>query len=183
MKKRPLFEYNAANGGVMIAFFLPLNLARKLALKNPNAEPAEDLHITVAYLGKRQDLSADDMSVASQVASNISMKYSPLNGNLGGVGRFTTNRSVEGSDVLYLSVDVPYLEEIYIDVVNQLRERGVPYKREHGYTPHVTLAYMEPDIKTALNRLSEPIPITLDTISLTVGSGNNRREDYPLKES
>src|SRR5262245_54881079 len=119
-----LVEY--AGSGVMLGFFLDPKIAKQVALSIPAAEPAEDLHITLVYLGKREYLTNDDIRLASDVASKISRKYSVLFGKLGGVGRFSASEATGGKDVFYLSVNVPGLEKLQVDLVSELQALGVP---------------------------------------------------------
>jgi len=162
--------------GTMVALHLPTDIAKKIALKG-GEDPAK-LHITLAYLGK--GLSEQQKKTAASVVRRFAESIvDGLKVTLGGVGRFSASGTTEGRDVIYLSVDSPSLTRVRPELANMLREAGFDFDVQHGFIPHVTLAYVDKDEKTPINRV-EPIEIKFDTISLTIA---NKQMTFPLKLS
>ncbi len=134
----------------MIAVVLPINaaLAAELALTGEGALPAGDLHVTLAMI------DSDHPDVAAKVAklvSNIARNYAAVTATLSGLGRFAGN----DRDPFYLSVDSPGLHDLLDSVRMEMRWGGVPVRQEHGFDPHVTLAYLAKDAKAPLDRFEQ----------------------------
>lgn len=163
----------AADPGVMVALYPPAGLARELAL--PNGEAPEELHVTLAYLGRRSALRVSTEALEGALAT---VEGRVLEGRIGGVGRFSASETSDGQDVLYASVDVPGLEGLREAVCRVLELAGATPAAAHGFTPHMTLAYVAPDAENPLLRL-EPRPVQFTEIHLVVGE---ERVAFPLKE-
>lgn len=126
-----------AGNGVMVALKVPKELAEQLV--QPDGTPAENLHVTLAYLGDVSELGGhpDDLRDIVTPAVNDS---GPLTGIIGGIGEFPD--SGEGVPT-WVPVDVPGLAELRQQVVQALS--GSVYSEavrdDHGFTPHITLGY------------------------------------------
>lgn len=128
--------------GAMLALSVPADAAQGLAVDG-GLDP-DDLHVTLVYLGK--DIPAGTWERAVEVARQVAADQPPLTGQLGGIGAFPDR----GDGVpVYVPVDVPGLEVLRQRLADALDAAGIPYARNHGYTPHVTLRYAD---------ASEPIP-------------------------
>jgi 2'-5' RNA ligase len=136
----------AEHRGVMLAFELDQDSA--IALANATRQAGieavspEDMHLTLCFLGdaagwnhKRSDIENTLMTFA--------FSHAPVEGRVGGTGRFVASATSDGMDVLYASFDAPELPEFRQDLVKVLSELDVEVSRAHGYTPHITLAYVE----------------------------------------
>lgn len=134
--------------GCMIALYPPPELAEQLAIEG--GLPAEELHVTVAYLGAAADVDGDALREA--VAELAGRR--PFTAQLAGLARFTGG----DKDALVALVDSPDLEELRRDTLDALHERGIFVSREHGYTAHLSLLYLEPDDDAPLDRLkAQPV--------------------------
>lgn len=173
----PLLEYSG--NGVLIAFFIPKELAKKLALTTEDAEPAEDLHVSLVYLGTTDTLNKDTIKTAIEITEKLAKQFNPFEGKIGGYGRFS-NAETSGKDVLYLSVNVPGLENFQILLLEKLTEVGISVKQKNAFTPHITLSYIAKDKKIPFHRI-KALPVVFSTISVTVGSGNRGRYNFPLE--
>jgi 2'-5' RNA ligase len=122
--------------GAMVALFVPATLAAELALDG--GEPPGEMHVTLAYLGDAADLDGDPEDLA-QVIAAWALETPPLAATFGGLGLFTPH----GDDppVTYASVDSPDLPGARHRLVEALKRSGFPANMDHGFTPHVTLAF------------------------------------------
>ncbi|MEU4703366.1 2'-5' RNA ligase family protein [Nonomuraea dietziae] len=157
-----------AGSGVMVTFMLPPDLAEQLAVLD--GVPAEELHVTLAYLGK--DLDDDGMAAAAQAVREAAAVEEPLGGTIGGIGAFPPG---EDGTPAFATVDVPGLEILRQRLVDRLEAAGVPVAANHGYTPHVTLTYLPEGAA-----LPAPIPaqeVAFVEISLVRGT---ERTVFPL---
>lgn len=153
-----------AHSGTMVALHLPLKTAKQLAVLG--GENPKDMHITLGYLGK--DLTEKQKKQCAQAVRMFAKRCPPIKATLGGVGRFSASASSEGRDVVYLSVDSPDITRFRQMLLDELlTSAAVRPKADHGFVPHVTLAYIDKKDKTPLERF-EPIELTFDSVSLTI---------------
>lgn len=157
---------NKQHSGVVIGYFLPKGAAKEVGSD-------EDAHLTVLYLGK--ELDEAQVESVKHIVKQCGKMYAPLQGKLGGVARFPASESSEGQDVLVRLVDVPRLELLRERLIEKLRAEGIEPVLGHGYTPHVTVRYVEPETDEEL----EPLELDLALNELTVTQGD-RRFPYPV---
>ncbi|MER6830958.1 2'-5' RNA ligase family protein [Streptosporangium sp. NPDC000563] len=144
----------------MIALTLPPDIAEQVVLDG--GVPAEEMHITLAYLG--QGLTSEQITAAEEAAMEAAAGAGPLAGTIGGVGAFSPN---EDGVPVWATVDVPGLEVLRQRVVDALQAAGAPVVLNHGYTPHVTRAYLaEGD---PLPDPLPPIPVEFVELEFVVG--------------
>ncbi|MCK2222088.1 2'-5' RNA ligase family protein, partial (plasmid) [Actinomadura sp. ATCC 31491] len=145
--------------GAMLALAVPADAAAELAV--PDGLDADDLHVTLVYLGK--NVPAETWAKAVDVARQVAADQHPLAGQVGGIGAFP-----EGEDgvPLFVPVDVPGLEVLRQRLAAALDAAGVEYNAEHGYTPHVTLKYVEAG--EPLPDPAVPVPVAFDALVAAV---------------
>ncbi|WP_344582723.1 2'-5' RNA ligase family protein [Nonomuraea roseoviolacea] len=133
----------------MITLAIPANVAAELAV--PDGLSADTLHVTLVYLGK--DIARETVEAATEAARQVAAEQPPLAGVVGGIGAFP-----EGDEgvPMFVTVDVPVLEALRQRLVDALDAAGVPYAANYGYTPHVTLKYVE---------AGEPMPETVAEVA------------------
>ena len=149
-----------AGSGVMVGLWLDPMTAAALAIEG--GEAPGDLHLTIAYLGKAGEVDAVQIEA---VVRQVAAATPPLAGTISGVGRFTAQ---EGEpDVLHATVDAPGLAELRVDLVRALEAAGVTVRANHGFDPHVTLAYLDPGSPAPIDRI-EQRPIAFDALTLAV---------------
>jgi 2'-5' RNA ligase len=102
------------------------------AIADPDGGPAENLHVTLCYLG---EVDGDLRPVADALAA-VAAEHAPLAGQVGGYGQFGMP---DGSSVGILLPDVPGLVELRVAVTEALVDAGVGYSRDHGFEAHITV--------------------------------------------
>lgn len=175
--KAELFQAAGPHTGLLIAVWLEPELAATLAIEG--GEPPEQLHLTICYCGDANAMTDVQVARAIAAVSETAMMWGPLSGQIAGVGRFNATESSDGKDVLYANVDVPGLAEMRSHLASSLDWAGAPPLRNHGYTPHITLAYMEQGADLPIQRI-DTLPFAIR--SLWVGVGDKRTE-IPLAGS
>lgn len=150
--------------GIMVALMIPDTLAATIVM--PDGQPADDLHITLAYLGSTEDVEDDSDFLLKLLGAvkDVVIEQKPLSGFLSGIGRFTG----ETQDAFYLSADIPGLEDLRGKIVEALVEAEVPADRTHGFTPHVTLAYLSRDAEIPMQRV-EPRAVEFTELAVVYG--------------
>ncbi len=159
--------------GVMVCIYLPLDVARWLAIEG--GEPAEDMHVTLAYIpgvGGNQE-SFDAIKAAVQ---GVSERFRSIKGFIGGAGRFNGSETSDYQDVYYASYDSPEVGFLREMVCEALEEAGFELSNKHGFTPHVTLKYLSPSEGIPLNR---PSSSEFEVMALSVAS-RSFRADLPF---
>jgi 2'-5' RNA ligase len=174
-----------AHSGVAAMLYLPADVAKRLAVKG--GEKAEDLHLTLAFMGDTAEIGKDALAKAQQACEGVCSKAKPVAGRISGLGRFNASKNSDGKDVLYASVDSPALTELRQEMVKALEGAGVPANTEHGFMPHVTLAYVDPDAEAPIAKLAD-IDVTFDSLTLAIGDQHHvmplgaasRKKEIPM---
>jgi 2'-5' RNA ligase len=151
----------------MIALYPPADVAEGLAVDG--GLPPEEMHVTVAYLGDAADIDGDQFrEVVEELAGR-----KPIEAQLSGLARFTGG----DKDVIVALIDSADLEDLRRDTLDALTERGIEIPRDHGYTAHLTITYLEADDPSPLDRLdAQPVEFT----ALAAVHGTDRT-DTPLE--
>lgn len=166
--------------GVMVALFLPPHVADMLyqatAAIGITPEPAEEYHITLAYLGKMPDLEKLKGIIRDTVQA-FAQESGTILGTISGIGRFNTDEG-DGTSAFYASFDSPALASFRAMLLEDFKAIGIEISANHGFTPHITLAYLPltratPDLKIPPidvafhdlvlawgdERITEPLPL------------------------
>ena len=134
-----------------------LDVAPKSHYAWPGGIKPEHLHVTVCYYGKLKDyegnLSREDWIMAlKHMASNREQFIA----SLGGIIRFSA-KDEDGRDPIVMSISANEVEDIRRDVTDVFG-RG---PSNYGYTPHMTVAYIDQDDEMPIQRQRpEPIIVT-----------------------
>lgn len=162
--------------GVMLALYPAPELAQQIAEMSGVDMPAEQLHVTLAYCGRVENLTDEQVAGAVLATKRTGEMSEPLTGTVNGLGRFNASQSSDGKDVIYAVVDVPGLEQLRNEVLSQLRYAGCEVASTHGYTPHMTLAYIDAGTESPIGAMPT-LPLRFDRISVAIGG---KRTEYPL---
>ena len=154
------------SGSCMIAIYPPADLAKALA--RPGGLDPESLHVTIAYTGDAADVDPDALLAAAR-----EITVPPFTAHISGSGRFTGG----DKDVLVALIDAPELEDLRSRTLDALARHGVAVPREHGFTAHASIAYIDPDSAGAPGRLA---PADFPVTAISVVHGDDRT-DVPLR--
>jgi len=164
-----LFDVTGAEyTGVMLALYPPADVAAQLVAMTGVTMPAEQLHVTVAYCGSADMLRDEQIAGAILTAKALSLSEEPLTAKLNGIGRFNASESSDGKDVLFAIVDCPDLDKLRRHACEMLEYHDCELASNHGYTPHMTLAYVDTGSASPLTMLPT-IDLTFDRMSVAVG--------------
>lgn len=159
--------------GIMVAFMLDQPTAEQLAL--PGGEPVEDLHCTLAYMGDMNDEArlgrkrpAETLGTLKYVLSDFAKFSAPLQGKIGGIGRFTSSESSGEQSPVIALVNTPGLQEWRRHLVYMLEGAGYYVASDFDYTPHITLSYVPDDEHMPVD-LIDALPLNFDTLCLAMG--------------
>lgn len=161
-------DENSAPRGVMVALYPARDIQDDLAVRG--GEDPEEIHLTLAYLGKAEDLQGEDQAI--QAVRRWAQDCPPLEGEISGYGYFMGNETGEGGKVTYASVDLPELPHERQRLVTELERAELPPRMDHGFTPHMTLDYSSRRPKL------EPQEVRFDRITLAWAG---RRYEFPLE--
>lgn len=167
----------ALKDGVMLALFLPQETADQLNNSVSGAfssdadiiEPSQ-YHVTLTFMGeisKYPDITREAIERCIERTLNWN-PYLQINAKISGVGRFNTENS-DGKTPVYASVDSEELSKFRENLTAEIGyEIGVFNLSTHGFTPHITLAYIPSDSPMPDVRLEE-IPIVFTEVALAWG--------------
>lgn len=155
--------------GVMVALYAPHEVAADHAMDG--GTPPAEMHVTLAYLGKVGDVP--DPRVLHDVVAGYADAQPPVDGKISGVGRFVGGPD---GDPLYLSVDAPTLPEVRAGLVAALEDAGLNVRKDHGFTPHITLGYLDPAAPMPVESV-EPATASFGLLSVAYGPDV---WDYPM---
>lgn len=153
------------SGSSMIAFMLPETAKAEIKRQFPFVEDDifNTMHMTLAFLGDTKD-----MKVIPVLKSMLEMSdyRKPVTGKVQGLARFISGGE---QDAFVLTFDSPEMPTLYGDLKNQLNWKDVKTPSEHGFIPHVTLAYIGKDEDLPAGTF-EPFDLTINGISLVNGN-------------
>lgn len=156
--------------GAMIALYPEPVQADELALDG--YQPADDLHITLVYLGP--DAAALDpgwRDTCLTILLAVAPTYNVLEGTVGGVGQFGPGD--KGTPTIALP-SVQGLNELRAQIVTDLAAAGIESPSEHGFVPHLTIGYDLP--ADGLDVIGQPL--RFEAVSLSWGTD---RDDVPFR--
>lgn len=156
--------------GAAIVLLVPAAVAATVALAD--GVPAGELHLTLAHLTDFDRADEGLFGTLRDAVAAWATSTPPIAAKLAGVGRFT----LPDEDAFYASVDAPGLGAHRESLVTALAAAGFEADAEHGFTPHVTLAYLSADEEAPVAR-AEVVEVTFDAASIWRGDVHH---DLPL---
>ena len=177
-------EKSLGNIGAMIALYPDPQVAAALfvnATEDPmmgsQAQPPDDMHVTLVYMGEAAPI-ADKEAALSAALQTYAASCECVDAVLNGLARFYTDEE-NGTHPLVVTVDSPALPQLRQDLVSMVQAAGVEPVLNHGFVPHITIAYISCDGPTpAIN--FQPVPAPFIKLSLVMG---DKRTDFPFRGS
>lgn len=151
--------------GIMIAFFVDPGVAKQLAI--PGGEKAEDLHVTLAYLGDA-NRDPDVLTQLKDLVGQFAQIHDSISGQIGGIGRFTPSEHSDNLSPVVALVNVPGLQSWRRRLADALDLYSFDIADDFDFLPHITLAYIGPDDPSPVHTI-EALPLTFDTLWLCIG--------------
>jgi 2'-5' RNA ligase len=173
---QPLTYKSGGHTGAMIALFLPVSTGIHFIQSDPQALPPNELHVTLAYLGKAADISSRQIMETHDLMKLISENHPPLTGHINGCGRFCNDD--DDGDPFFIIPDLPALPNLRQAIIDGLNSHDIEGASDHGFVPHITLTYL-PHAECNPFDILERTPVTFPAISLVLGDD---RYDYPLAQ-
>lgn len=127
---------NPHGTGAMVCVKVAPDAAKQIAVDD--GEPADSLHITLAYLGDADDYTPAMREWVITRVTDAVADIECLSGVTAGLGTFTGK---DGKRPLWAAVDIPGLEQVASTVRAELPITDAPI-HDHGWTPHLTLGYL-----------------------------------------
>jgi 2'-5' RNA ligase len=167
--------------GVRVAIYPPDFLAREIAL--PGAEPPENLHIALAFIGPLGD--HEEASVATgwpaleDAVAWTASQSGPFTVTLRGTGTFASDDPNQRAMAALARARA--LQGLRSDLLVALKTEGIVLEEPPGFrwNPHMTLDYLAPG--------EEPVPVdtnwgafNADALTMTIGP---RKTIFPLGEA
>lgn len=150
---------------VMIALYPSAEVAAQLALsESEDALNAEDLHVTLAYLGKISELQEHYNSLLTTLLF-FAQKSPVVRAKVNGVGRFMGDGEEQPHVLL---IDSLYLSDWRSRLMDEVVWSNTPLPiPNHAFNPHITLAYF-PSGET-INIEPPEMEIIFDAVTLSWG--------------
>lgn len=135
----------------MIAFMLEPSDSKALLSAVPPELAVDDdvLHLTLMYLGDIAAFPEGVQDLAATALQLFAMDSAPVAGRVGGAGRFN-DIDPKGTSALYASFDAAELPAFRERLVAHMAQVGIVSPSEHGFTPHITFAYLPPGAQQIL---------------------------------
>lgn len=159
---------SSGHTGVMVALYPDAAAAAAIAALPDVTEAREDLHVTLAFLGDSSEtpLATNKDRLVEAIRQWAVEHGQPLKGTINGVGRFFSAES-DGTNAVYVAPDVPGLPELRQSICAAIERAGLDYAQNHGFTPHMTVAYVPEDAPTPAIRVE--LPVTFAAVTLAWG--------------
>lgn len=178
-----LAKTDSEQDGVMIAL-KPSDEVRE-ALAIDGGEDVDNLHVTLAFLGKEEDFDKDELL---DLIEDMDFVRESLDGGIAGYGTFQNGES----HVLWAAVDVPGINEMRAELKERVKEDlDIDLEEEHGFTPHMTLDYSDlpfedmPELDDELKESKPMVPylviggdwVNLENMEKTAADDNSVDEE------
>ncbi len=175
-------EYDSA----IIAFDFRDNNYIKSLIEKLGVEGVDDPHITVLFLGDVSKLEKDKDKLL-ELVKLFAEDHAPIQGKITGAATFLPSESSDDKYPIVLLYDSPQLPFFRTDLHRLVKFVYDTVEQDHGFIPHITLAYVDKPIEVDL----EPQEVVLDSISLWFGdekysfplSGNIVEKQLPIDEA
>lgn len=163
--------------GAMIALFIPndiseqlFNLAQQIDGLEPS--PIGEHHVTLVYLGETADLHEDAEEALGLLCSNAAGISPTITGKINGIGKFVESH-MEGKSAIYMNFDTPTLPPLRTRLVEGAQELGLLGEQVHGFTPHITLGYIDQSANDDSLPAFDAIETSVEFLTLALGESHS----------
>ena len=163
------------NDKAMIALTVPDPELYAMPVQTDSTIPADDLHITLAYLGDSAQISEDEKAAILDACQTLAdTSVAPESLFPASTGVFPPEPGVEDAEVpTYASPSNPEVfNSLREDLMTHLGARGVGHyvdQKHPVFTPHVTLAYSPLGERPDVSHLPTPLPTRFSTLRVSFG--------------
>lgn len=176
--------------GIMIAAFVPTQQAVEIIRTLPSDrrwEKPEDLHLTLAYMGDVNSTPREGQDIVVRILNVLAYETVPFRFTIGGTGVFAHSET-DGTHAFYASVDSPDLPSFRQKLIERLEDVGVSLPSLHGFTPHITLGYLqEGENPPSVNIPTVDFLLSVITLAwgdlrsnfLLTGTGETKEDELP----
>lgn len=150
-------------GGVCL--FLQPGMASAEGITNQveSTLPPQELHVTLAYFGMTDEVPEElTFSRLLGWAEALAEHHGPFFARLNGMSRFNG----EDQDAVVLNVDAKEIEDIRAHTMNLF---GNYVNRSHGYTPHMTIGYLDKESDLHIQRTPPIDDVYIEYITVAYG--------------
>lgn len=163
----------AGHTGVMLALYPDVAAAHAITALPGVTQPIDDIHLTLAFLGDTREttLASKRQNLIETLQQWAHDNGKPLSGTVNGMGRFYHAEDDE-TNAVYVSPDVPGLPDLRQSLCAVLEIAGFDYSQDHGFVPHLTVAYVSLEAPTPEMRIDTPI--RFDSLTLAWGEEQQR---------
>ncbi len=182
-------ELTKAQGdtGVMVALDISEQTAHDLqmAVRDLLPEGAEmlqpgEMHITLFYPGDNTELDFPEEQLLGAVKA-FAKAHAPLSGVIGGVARFNADGGDKNPVVaLFDCAELPQFRQDLVEFLHTVGIHEAELDVNHGYIPHITLAYVPVDSSMKDELKIDPIPLVFNELAVVWGE---RWRYVPLQAS
>lgn len=120
-------------------------------------------HVTLLYLSPEAANLDAQKNMLVHCLADLAGMTPPVTGAVNGYGRFVGDG--EEGDPLYVNIDCPSLPSLRERLAESAQFCGISYVNDHGFTPHTTLTYLDPEAETPDLDIPK-LPLTFDRLAL-----------------
>jgi 2'-5' RNA ligase/8-oxo-dGTP pyrophosphatase MutT (NUDIX family) len=140
--------HDDSNPYLMVAVVPPEHVSAALAesmepLTRHDPEPPEEHHVTMLYLGKEKDHTPAQRAKLPGLVREWASCQQPFTVRVQGAGTFAN----EGEHTVHALVDMPDGHHLRTSLEEHLAGHGISWPRDHGFAPHLTLAYSQQPVR------------------------------------
>jgi 2'-5' RNA ligase len=164
------------HSGIMSAFFVAPDRARELVIDHENALGPDELHVTLIYFGRLDEIGEDiDRDDLIKVMRDYAAGHGPVTAEATGIGRFFQDN--DGTNAVVINLENDDLLAFRQGLLDTLFDSDILPKSRHAFfTPHITLTYVRADEPTPLIGTPKE-PFTFNALHLVYG---DERHSFPL---
>jgi 2'-5' RNA ligase len=164
------------HSGALSAFFVAPDRARELVIDHENALSPEELHVTLIYFGRLDEIGEEiDRDELINTMREYAAGRGPVTAEATGIGRFFQDN--DGTNAVVINLENDDLLAFRQGLLDTLLDSDILPKTRHAFfTPHITLAYVRADEPTPLIGTPKE-PFTFNTLHLAWG---DERHSFPL---